>query len=177
LSRWEAALDGAAETRAPGRLRWGLSALVIAVDQLAKALVTIGLPLYGSKTVIPGVVDLVHVQNMGVAFGFLHDLGHPQQVLITTGLALVALIGIGYYARHIRADEYLARVGLALILGGALGNLVDRFRYGYVIDFVDVYWRDWHFWVFNVADAAITVGAILVFVDLLFMNRHASDPV
>ena len=71
----------------------------------------------------------------------------------------------------------MARLGLSLILGGAIGNLIDRLRQGYVIDFVDVYWGDWHFWAFNVADAAISVGATLVFIEVLFFNRHASHPV
>jgi signal peptidase II len=68
-------------------------------------------------------------------------------------------------------------VGLSLILGGALGNLIDRLHAGYVIDFVDVYWRGWHFWAFNVADASITIGALFVFIELLVVKRHASHTV
>ena len=71
-----------------------------------------------------------------------------------------------------RPEERLARIGLSLILGGAIGNLADRVRQSYVIDFMDVYFRGWHFWAFNVADACITIGAILVFIDLLFVTRH-----
>ena len=71
----------------------------------------------------------------------------------------------------------MARLGLSIILGGALGNLIDRVRLGYVTDFVDAYWGTWHFWAFNVADASITIGAILVFADLLLVSRHASHPV
>ena len=66
---------------------------------------------------------------------------------------------------------------MSFILGGAIGNLADRLRQGFVVEFVDVYWRDWHFWAFNVADAAITIGAILIFVELLFPRRHASHSV
>jgi signal peptidase II len=133
--------------------------------------------VYGSHTIVPNLIDLVHVHNAGVAFGLMNSSDHPQRSLITTSLALVALAGIAYYARDVRAEERLARLGLSLILGGAVGNLIDRVRQGYVIDFVDVYWGDWHFWAFNVADAAISVGATLVFVDVLFFNRHASHPV
>jgi signal peptidase II len=97
--------------------------------------------------------------------------------MMTTMLAVIALAGIAYYARHVRAHERLARVGLSLILGGAIGNLTDRIRQGFVVDFVDVYWGDWHFWAFNVADAAITVGATLIFIELLLSSRHAPDPV
>ena len=156
---------------------WWVSLLTIALDQATKLLVNATLPLYGSRTIIPNVMDLVHVHNAGVAFGLLNGADHPQRGLLTTGLALVALVGIAYYARHVRSEERMARLGLSLILGGAVGNLIDRVRQGYVIDFVDVYWGDWHFWAFNVADAAISVGATLVFVDVLFLNRHASHPV
>jgi signal peptidase II len=158
-------------------LLWTVSAVTVVVDQVAKAIIQHTLPLYGSRTLIPGALDLVHVHNAGVAFGLLNDLEHPGRALLTTSLALAALVGIAYYARHIHPSERLARVGLSLILGGAVGNLADRVRQGFVVDFVDVYWRGWHFWAFNVADSAITIGAIFVFVDLLFLNRHAPHPV
>jgi len=159
------------------RLFWWVAFAVVVLDQVSKALIRARLPLYDSKAVVPGFLDLVHVHNAGVAFGLLNDVTHPLRSLATTTLAIVALIGIAFYARHIREDEHLARVGLSFILGGAVGNLADRLRQGFVVDFVDVYWRDWHFWAFNVADAAITVGAILIFLDLLFPRRHASHSV
>jgi len=162
----------AARGLASFRIYWWLSALTVVVDQAAKALVRAKLPLYDSKTVIPGFVDLIHVHNEGVAFGLLNDSRVPFKGWLTTALAALALIGIGFYARHVRPEERLARVGLSLILGGAIGNLADRLRQNYVIDFMDVYFRGWHFWAFNVADACITIGAILVFVDLLFVTRH-----
>jgi signal peptidase II len=159
-------------------LIWWLSLSVIVVDQIAKALVRATLPLYDSQTVIPGLMDLTHVRNAGVAFGLMNDaaISAPIKAVATTGMAALALVGIGMYARHITQEERLARVGLSLILGGALGNLIDRLRQGFVIDFVDVYFRGWHFWAFNVADASITIGAILVFLDLLVVTRHASHP-
>jgi signal peptidase II len=160
---------------APARgLLWWISLGVIIADQITKAIVNARLTPYDSVTVIPGLVDLVHVHNAGVAFGLMNDLEHPFKRVATTALALIALAGITYYARHIKPEERLARIGLSLILGGALGNLIDRVRQSYVIDFVDVYWKGWHFWAFNVADAAITIGAILVFVELLVVHRHAS---
>ena len=165
-------------TTAPTRsgLFWWLSAGIVLLDQLTKFIVNSSLPLYGSKTVIPRLLDIVHVHNEGVAFGLMNSLDHPQKGYLTSGLAIAALASIAYYARHVRAEERLARLGLSLILGGAAGNLIDRLRQGFVVDFIDVYWRGWHFWAFNVADAAITAGATLVFVELLFMNRHASHP-
>jgi signal peptidase II len=159
------------------RAFWWVALAIVALDQSAKALISARLPLYDSPPVIPGFLDLVHVHNAGVAFGLLNDMTHPLRSLATTTLAVLALIGIAFYARHIREDEYLARFGLSCILGGAIGNLADRLRQGFVVDFVDVYWRGWHFWAFNVADAAITVGAILIFLDLLFPRRHASHSV
>lgn len=176
--------DGAVAPDAPAdvprtalRLFWSLALGIVALDQLTKALIRATIPLYESRPIIPGLFDLVHVHNAGVAFGLLNDVAHPVRSLTTTALAIVALIGIAYYARHIRDDERLARIGLSFILGGAIGNLADRLRQGFVVDFVDVYWRDWHFWAFNVADAAITIGAILIFVELLFPRRHASHSV
>ena len=158
-------------------LSWWLASATVLADQASKALVTAAIPLYSSHTVIPYVVDLVHVQNAGVAFGLMNEFDHPRRTLITTALALIALISIAVYARHVRPQERLARLGLSLILGGAVGNLIDRVRQGFVVDFVDVYWRGWHFWAFNVADAAITIGATLVCLDILLVRRHASDSV
>jgi signal peptidase II len=94
------------------------------------------------------------------------------------GIATLALVAISIYARQLGSDEKLSRYGLALILGGAFGNLIDRAIAGYVVDFVDVYWGEIHFWAFNVADAAISIGAVLVLLDMIGIGRrHASRPV
>jgi len=154
---------------------WWLTLVLIVADQITKALVNSALGLYESITVIPGLLDLVHVRNEGVAFGLLNNTNLPYKAVLTTALALAALGGIVIYARQLRPHEWVARLGLACILGGAVGNLIDRMRQGYVLDFVDVYWNNWHFWAFNVADASITIGAILVFVDLLLVKQHVSD--
>ena len=168
--------DSAAVSR--GRILWWLTALIVAVDQASKAIVRATLPLYDSVSGVPGLLDITHVRNEGVAFGLFNTYDLPYKAAMTTALALLALAGITYYARHLRPNEWLARTGLSLILGGAIGNLIDRVTMGYVLDFVDVYWGDWHFWAFNVADASITIGAVLVFADLLFVNRkHVSNPV
>lgn len=161
----------------PASLLWWLIATVVLADQVTKLLVLHYIPLYDSVTIIPGLVDLVHIQNAGVAFGIMNDVDHPWRTTFTTGLALAALAGIIYYSRQMRPEERVARVGLSLILGGAVGNLVDRFRIGHVIDFIDVYRGDWHFWAFNVADAAISCGAVLIFVELFFPSRNASHSV
>lgn len=156
---------------------WWATIGIIVLDQATKAMVSAALGLYDNSTIIPGMLDLVHVRNEGVAFGLLNGTDLPYKAAITTVLAVTALAGIALYARQLQAREWVARLGLACILGGAVGNLIDRVRQGYVLDFVDVYWKTWHFWAFNVADAAITIGAILVFVDLLLVRPHASHSV
>jgi signal peptidase II len=160
-----------------GSLLWWAIALIVVADQLTKLLVQRFIPVFDAIPIIPGLLSLVHVHNAGVAFGIMNDMSHPFRSTLTTALALVALVGIVYYSRQVRREERLARLGLSLILGGAVGNLIDRARQGYVVDFVDVFWQDWHFWAFNVADAAITCGAILIFFELFFPSRHASHPV
>jgi signal peptidase II len=158
-------------------LLWWLSLAIIAADQITKALVRNAVSLFESRPLIPGVIDIAHVRNEGVAFGLFNRTDLPYKWVYTTLLALAALAGVTYYARHIRPDERLARLGLSMILGGALGNLIDRVVHGYVLDFVDAYWRGWHFWAFNVADACITFGALFVFIDLLLVKPHAPHSV
>jgi signal peptidase II len=152
---------------------------VIGIDQLTKEVVRRSLPLYGEPVeVIPGFFDLTHVQNTGAAFGLLNSVDFPYKSLVMIGIAALALVAIGIYATQLGFHERLARGGLSLILGGAFGNLIDRALFGHVVDFVDVYWGTAHFWAFNVADAAITVGAILVLLDMIGLGRrHAPDPV
>lgn len=150
---------------------------VTAFDQLTKELIRRTLSLHDSVPVIPGLLDFTHVQNTGAAFGLLNAVDFPYKALVMMGIASIALIAIAAYAAQLGFHERLARLGLALILGGAFGNLIDRAFRGYVIDFVDVYWGTSHFWAFNVADAAINVGAALVLLDMIGLGRqhhHAS---
>ena len=152
--------------------------VVLGLDQLTKGLVRQMLPLHESRTVIPGLLDFTHVQNTGAAFGLLNAADFPFKAAVMVGIALLALRALAAYGAQLGFHERLARFGLALILGGALGNLIDRAVVGHVVDFVDVYWRGWHFWAFNVADAAITVGAGLVILDMIGIGRkHVSHPV
>jgi len=151
---------------------------IVVVDQLTKFLVRTTLPLYAKKSLIPNFLDVTHVQNTGAAFGLLNAADFPFKSALMIGIATLALVAISLYARQLGNDEKLSRYGLALILGGAFGNLIDRAIAGYVVDFVDVYWGEAHFWAFNVADAAITIGAILVLLEMLGIGRqHASRPV
>jgi signal peptidase II len=151
---------------------------IVAVDQLTKFLVRSSIPLYAKRTIIPELLDFTHVQNTGAAFGILNAADFPYKSAVMIGIATLALVAISLYARQLGSHEKLSRYGLALILGGAFGNLIDRAIAGYVVDFVDVYWGEAHFWAFNVADAAITIGAILVLMEMIGLGRrHASHPV
>jgi signal peptidase II len=151
---------------------------VIALDQLSKFLVRTTIPLYAKRSIIPNLLDITHVQNSGAAFGVLNAADFPYKSVFMIVVAALALVAISLYARQLGTHERLSRYGLALILGGAFGNLIDRAISGSVVDFVDIYWGEAHFWAFNVADAAITFGAILVLLEMIGIGReHASHPV
>jgi len=148
-----------------------ISLVILLLDQLTKQMVRTSIAVYDAVEIIPGFLNLVHVHNTGAAFGFLNSATLANKQLLMTAVAVVALGAILAYAWQVGPHETLTRAGLALILGGAAGNLVDRASVGYVVDFVDVYWRTHHFWAFNVADSAITVGAGLLILDMLMVNR------
>jgi signal peptidase II len=156
------------------RLELVVVAAIVVVDQLTKLLVVTELGMLQSVTVIPGVLNLTHVRNSGVAFGILNSADFAFKPAVMAVFALAALVGVVLYATQLPMEHRWARGGLALILGGAAGNLLDRARQGYVVDFVDAYWRSWHFWAFNVADAAITVGVVILILDLLRPARPAA---
>lgn len=154
-----------------------VAAGVVALDQAAKFAVRSILPLHETVPVIPGLMDFTHVRNTGAAFGILNAADFPFKAAIIALIATCALIGVGLYAAALPAHQRAARLGLALVLGGAAGNLIDRVAAGYVVDFVDVYWRDYHFWAFNVADAAITVGVTVMILDMLGLTHRVSQTV
>lgn len=155
-----------------------LTALIaIVLDQVTKSLVRDSMDLWDSVTVIPGFLNLTRVHNTGAAFGMLNAADLPFKAVALTLVAVIALVGVAWYAVTIPRTDVLARLGIAGIAGGAIGNLIDRATAGYVLDFVDAYWRGWHFWAFNVADAAITIGVCLMILDLLGLGRRASNPV
>jgi signal peptidase II len=169
-------LDPAA-TLPPRRLEIWLPILIVAVDQLTKAVVRATLPLHSSVTLLPGFVDFTHVRNTGAAFGILNGADFPFKTAVIAVVATAALIGVGMYAASLAHHQLVARIGLALIIGGAAGNLLDRVIAGSVVDFVDVYWRTYHFWAFNVADSAITVGVGIMILDMLGVETHVSKTV
>ena len=166
--------EAQAEAVPPRRLEIWVPILIIVLDQLTKAIVRSTLPLHSSVTVIPGLMDFTHVRNTGAAFGILNATNFPFKTAVLAVVATAALIGVGMYAASLAHHQVLARTGLALIIGGAAGNLLDRVVAGSVVDFVDVYWRTYHFWAFNVADSAITVGVAIMILDMLGVGAHVS---
>jgi signal peptidase II len=152
--------------------RWLLlSFAVVVADQLTKLQVMDSLALYQRVPVLP-FLDLVRLHNTGAAFSFLAGASGWQNRLFT-GVAVVVSAGVLWWLVRLpaRGKRWLA-LGLALLLGGAIGNLIDRLAHGYVVDFVLVYWGEWSYPAFNVADSAITVGVVLVLVDELFLERR-----
>jgi signal peptidase II len=173
------ALGGQREAAAtpPRYLEFILPVVIVAVDQATKAMVRASLPVHDSVTVIPGFLDITHALNSGAAFGILNGADFPFKTVIIAVIATAALIGVGVYAASLSHHQLIARIGLALIIGGAAGNLIDRVLAGSVVDFVDVYWQSHHFWAFNVADSAISVGVTMLILDMLTTGPHASKTV
>ncbi|HXU93696.1 MAG TPA: signal peptidase II [Gallionella sp.] len=150
--------------------RWlALAALVIVLDQSSKLWITSHFVL-GESLYVLGVFDLVLAHNTGAAFNFLHDAGGIQRWLFG-GIAIVASMWIVVLLRKHSAQKLFA-LALSLILGGALGNLIDRIAYGHVVDFLAFHWNEHYFPAFNVADSAITLGAGLLILDSLRTARH-----
>jgi len=162
------------ENRPRRLLEVWLPLAVLGLDQATKAVVRTKIPLYGEVAIVPGFLNFTHVRNTGAAYGFLEFTDFPMKALLLTAVAAALLIAVVFYAATLTADQRLARIGVALVIGGALGNLVDRLVLGSVVDFVDVYWRTYHFWAFNVADSAITVGVVVLLLDTLTAGTHVS---
>ena len=148
-----------------------VAGVVVLVDQIVKAMVRSRLTLHESVPVIPGFFDLTRVHNTGAAYGFLDGVDFPYKTALLACVATAALVALGVYAVSLDRGQRLTRVGLTLVIGGAIGNLIDRVSAGYVLDFVDLYAGTWHFWAFNVADSAITIGVVLMILELLGLGR------
>jgi signal peptidase II len=145
-------------------LKWlNLSALVIVFDQLTKWLMSSWLDLYETVAIIP-YFNLTLAHNYGAAFSFLASAGGWQRWFFTI-LAIVVSVVLTIWMKRLKANARLEAISLALILGGAIGNVIDRVLHGYVIDFLDVYIGSYHWPAFNIADSAICVGAVLLIFD------------
>ncbi|TAM46098.1 MAG: lipoprotein signal peptidase [Gammaproteobacteria bacterium] len=149
-----------------------IAGAVLALDQASKWLALEKLVLHESVPLTP-FLNLTLVYNKGAAFGFLSTASGWQN-LFFIGVAFVATVVILYLLRRMGAKDRFMAVALMLILGGAIGNLIDRLLYGHVVDFIDVYYGTWHWPAFNVADSAITVGAVMIALDAIGIGRRQS---
>ena len=149
-----------------------VAGLIVVADQLTKLVIRREFELYDSAAVIPNLFSLTRIHNTGAAFGLLDGVDLPFKTALLAVVSVAALAGLVMFAVSLPEIHRLARVGVALVVGGAAGNLIDRLWLGYVVDFVDVYWGGWHFWAFNVADSAITVGMALIILDQIGVGRH-----
>jgi len=148
---------------------------VVALDQATKLLVDRLMELHESRRVIDGFLRLTYVRNRGAAFGILSDADLPFQAGVFSVLSLAALAAIALYAWRLPVESRLPKAALALIMGGAVGNLIDRMRLGYVIDFVDAHLGQYHWPAFNVADSAITIGVVLLVLDMLWHPQPSPE--
>lgn len=138
--------------------------LVVFLDQLSKKAVVNALQLYEMREIVPGCFNLVHVTNTGAAFSFLADVDSPWRHYFFLCISLGAVVGLSIYCFFLKQELGAKKAGwiLGLLAGGAAGNLIDRIRFGAVTDFLDFYYGSWHWPAFNIADAAICIGAVLL---------------
>ncbi len=147
-----------------GMLKWlWLSLLAIVLDQASKLIVNGSMQLHESIPLLP-FFNLTYVHNTGAAFSFLSEAGGWQRWFFAA-LAVIISAVLSVWLARLQKHETLLALALSLVLGGAVGNLIDRLAYGYVIDFLDVYYNDWHWPAFNIADSAITVGVALMLLE------------
>lgn len=145
-------------------LKWlWLSVIALVLDQWSKIAIKSSMYLYQSIDVIPGF-KLTYVHNTGAAFSFLSEAGGWQRWFFAA-MAIIISGVLTVWLYRLKKHELLLAVALSLVLGGAIGNLIDRLAYGYVIDFIDVYYQAWHWPAFNVADMAISLGVFLMLLE------------
>ncbi|OAI17880.1 MULTISPECIES: signal peptidase II [Methylomonas] len=155
-------------------LKWlWVSVLVLVLDQASKLAIDAHFQLYESIPLLPNF-NLTYARNTGAAFSFLAQVGGWQRWLFA-GLAVVMSSIIGIWLYRLKRHETMMAWALSLVLGGAIGNLIDRVAYGYVIDFLDVFYRDWHWPVFNIADSAICVGVGLMVLESFGIGRRTAE--
>lgn len=155
--------------------KWLVIALVVILaDQITKQLVLVNIPFRANLPVFGNILSLTHVYNYGAAFSFLNDAGGWQRWFFVA-LALIISTAITVWLRSLLRHDRFFALALSLILGGAIGNVVDRIIYGYVIDFIHVHYESWSFPAFNVADSAITVGAAIVILMFIFVPEKRKE--
>jgi signal peptidase II len=145
-----------------------IAGLIVLLDQITKAVILNSLPVYDSITVIPGFFDITHIHNPGGAFGFFANQSLILRKVLFLFISSLAVIFVFYFYMRTPATHPMLANGFALIFGGAVGNMIDRIRFGKVVDFLDVYIGVWHWPVFNVADSAISIGVAVFIFHILF---------
>ena len=161
-------------TRGASNWLW-LSFFVVLLDQATKALVVGAIKMKAAIQLLP-FLDIVYLENEGAAFSLLHDAGGWQRWFFII-LALIVSVVLMVWLRRLRGSEQIVlAIGLSLVLGGALGNVIDRVWHSYVIDFIYFHWKDWYFPAFNIADSAITVGAGCLLLDAFYETGKAPKP-
>lgn len=154
-----------------GMLHWlGLAFIIVLVDQFTKVLI-LGYYRLGDSTYVTSFFNVVRVHNTGAAFSFLASAGGWQRWFFTAIGVIAAVVIVWMIRSH--PGQKLFCFAMACILSGALGNVIDRLLYGYVVDFLDFHWAGWHFPAFNVADSAITIGAACLILDELIRVRRS----
>jgi len=150
------------------------AAVVIALDQITKAAITSRFFMQESYGVIDGFVNIVYVINPGAAFGFLAGASVTFRYIFFIGITVIAILLIIYYLIKSKSGSIVTVISLALIFAGAVGNLIDRIRFGAVVDFLDVYVGTWHWPAFNVADSAISIGAALMIWEMIVRRKNGN---
>ncbi len=160
----------------PERLRWWwISLAIIVVDRATKAAVEAYTPENFHRALVPRAVYLVHAHNPGIAFGLLSDSRSQRVAALLMFVSAAVIVLLAWLLATHRAGGWLGQTGLALILAGAAGNLMDRLLQGSVTDFFEVWLGSYHWPAFNVADSAITIGALLVILELFIGHRHPTE--
>lgn len=152
-----------------------LGGLVVLLDQVTKVWVDQNLRVYEGKAIIPGLLDLHYIRNTGAAFGFLSGSHEGFRIPFFIVVSAVAVGIILFLFRKLEDSEVMMPVALSLVLGGAVGNLVDRVRLGEVIDFLLIHYKAFHWPAFNVADIAITVGVSLLVLRIFLLDKRKAE--
>lgn len=151
-----------------------VAALVIIIDQISKYAVQHMLAMHDYIEIIPGFFNLTYVQNPGAAFGIFGETAGALRLIILIGISIFALAMLLFMYQKTEGRYTLTHLGIAMVIGGAVGNLIDRIRLSWVMDFLDFYWNGHHWPAFNIADAAITLGTVILMFNILFSKNRNS---
>jgi signal peptidase II len=150
------------------------ASIVVILDQLTKWAIVNNLRVHESIPILAGFFNLVHVRNRGMAFGLMNRPGNDLSFYFLTAASLFAVAFLFVWFYRMKEEDWRVSLGLSLVLGGAIGNLIDRLRFREVVDFLDLYFGHYHWPAFNVADSAITVGTVWLAISLILQSKRRS---